>query len=361
MCLFVLSNKLSSTAQKWFVLDGGLRVLRRWTQQAIRNDRVSMLYQIVNLCRKLPFDIDSVRAAEIGKAVKRITKHRSPVNDVAPVCALVQTLVGEWKKHAELGTRISRADLGSEVLPVLSKPLPKIVYDMDAYITVHQRREKEIEQDIISAFSDEEAQVMQLEEDAVLIDNIEAEYPMEIAEPESKDDTEAGRSFTASPLSKCQDEENQIQSNLGEKDADSSFSAPPTVSTPTLSTTVSFASTPRNTAAPKLPLSVVLMKQRELQQKSSVSSPTRAPSPQSPNTPKMPTPVLKRRRDDTTSESSSKKSVRWADQFNGRLCETRTVEVDRLRRSVAHYRSLKDLVRREKQQEKSAHLEKVMI
>lgn len=53
-----------------------------------------------------------------------------------------------------------------------------------------------------------------------------------------------------------------------------------------------------------------------------------------------------------------KKSIRWADDEGGSLREVQTIEVERIKSTVANYKSHKDLVKRERQFEKETHLSK---
>lgn len=151
ICLHVITKSLSREAKEWFVLDGGLKVLRRWVNQGLQADRIILLSRIVEVCLALPFDIDSAKSSEIGKSMKRILKHKSAVNDTSNVCALVKRLMTEWKDHVANNIRISRPQIA--VNPSL--PLPRFVYEVDSHITAHHLREKEIERDIVEAFKDE--------------------------------------------------------------------------------------------------------------------------------------------------------------------------------------------------------------
>jgi len=51
-------------------------------------------------------------------------------------------------------------------------------------------------------------------------------------------------------------------------------------------------------------------------------------------------------------------AVKWADQNGGLLREIRTIEVEKIKRSTAHYSSTRDLSKRERQQEKEVHASK---
>jgi hypothetical protein len=53
-----------------------------------------------------------------------------------------------------------------------------------------------------------------------------------------------------------------------------------------------------------------------------------------------------------------KLSVKWADENGGLLRDIQTIEVEKIKSSVANYKSHKDLVKRERQLEKDIHLTK---
>lgn len=63
----------------------------------------------------------------------------------------------------------------------------------------------------------------------------------------------------------------------------------------------------------------------------------------------------------TTAASGGKKTltVQWADQNGGLLREVRTIEVERIKRSTAHYSNTRELSKKERQSEKESHLLKV--
>jgi hypothetical protein len=54
-----------------------------------------------------------------------------------------------------------------------------------------------------------------------------------------------------------------------------------------------------------------------------------------------------------------KLGVKWADEEGGLLREVQTIEVEKIKSSVATYKTHKDLVKKEKQLEKEVHLLKV--
>lgn len=197
---------------------------------------------------------------------------------------------------------------------------------------------------------------MQIDNDEALIPNIEDE-PMDI------DDGLAVTEPDDTPIEITPTRETTPDEPVEMSAEDVPVTMPevvsPAVVIPTVCTTVNFAPSPRNQSQP-IPLSVLLQQRAAQQSPTPVSPPAAVSSPiafssapPSSAPKKIPIPVLKRKRDDAV---STVKSVRWVDETGGRLCETRTIEVEGIRRSIAHYRSHKDLVRREKQQEKSAHI-----
>jgi len=61
----------------------------------------------------------------------------------------------------------------------------------------------------------------------------------------------------------------------------------------------------------------------------------------------------------TVQESKKKRVVQWADETGGLLREIHTIEVERIKRSTAHYSNTRELSKKERQFEKETHLSKV--
>lgn len=55
------------------------------------------------------------------------------------------------------------------------------------------------------------------------------------------------------------------------------------------------------------------------------------------------------------------KKIQWADEKGGTLREIRTIEVEKIKRSTAHYANTKDLSKKERLLEKEVHTSKVKI
>lgn len=76
-CLELIKNYLTKEQSLQFVENGGLRILRRWMKIAEDADNVDELSFLLGVCEKLPFVESAVRHAEIGKSIKRLSKHVS--------------------------------------------------------------------------------------------------------------------------------------------------------------------------------------------------------------------------------------------------------------------------------------------
>lgn len=56
-----------------------------------------------------------------------------------------------------------------------------------------------------------------------------------------------------------------------------------------------------------------------------------------------------------------KRGIKWADEHGSNLRDVRLIEVEKIRNTVASYKNHKDLVKKERQFEKEAHLSKVCL
>lgn len=83
-----------------FVENGGFRILRRWMKLAEDNDNVEELRFILTVCENLPFVESAVRHAEIGKSIKRISKHvSSSGRNTSELYAAANRVMDLWKKQ----------------------------------------------------------------------------------------------------------------------------------------------------------------------------------------------------------------------------------------------------------------------
>lgn len=99
-CLELIKNYLTKEQSLQFVENGGLRILRRWMKIAEDADNVDELSFLLGVCEKLPFVESAVRHAEIGKSIKRLSKHVSNsgrnTNELHSVANRIMEL---WKKQ----------------------------------------------------------------------------------------------------------------------------------------------------------------------------------------------------------------------------------------------------------------------
>ena len=94
LCLHVLAQRTSDDCRAEFVAAGGLRVLRRWMLAAIEEDRVGELRACLGLLSALPVDAESLRRCDLGRLIRRLTKHRSSRPDADELNSEAKKFVG---------------------------------------------------------------------------------------------------------------------------------------------------------------------------------------------------------------------------------------------------------------------------
>lgn len=94
LCLHVVAHRMSEECRAEFVSAGGLRVVRQWMLAALGEDRVGELRSLLELLGTLSLDADSLRRYELGKLIKRLTKHRSPKTGIDELNAEAKKFVG---------------------------------------------------------------------------------------------------------------------------------------------------------------------------------------------------------------------------------------------------------------------------
>lgn len=99
-CLELIKNYLTKEQSLQFVENGGLRILRRWMKIAEDADNVDELSFLLGVCEKLPFVESAVRHAEIGKSIKRLSKHMSKSGrDTSELHSAANRIMELWKKQ----------------------------------------------------------------------------------------------------------------------------------------------------------------------------------------------------------------------------------------------------------------------
>lgn len=109
-CLELIKSSLSSDQKLDFVQLGGYRVLRRWMKLAEEDENVDELQYMLSVCEKLPFDEKAVRQAEIGKAIKKLTKFQpSSGQSASDLHAFASKVMGLWTEELQKAADIAAA------------------------------------------------------------------------------------------------------------------------------------------------------------------------------------------------------------------------------------------------------------
>lgn len=101
ICLYILSNCMTSKCGQSFITFGGLRLLKRWIKVAEEEDCVDELRIIITLCKSLPFDAQAVKDTEIGKSIRRLLKFRSNSTNIEMLYTEVRNLMQHWTNHVK--------------------------------------------------------------------------------------------------------------------------------------------------------------------------------------------------------------------------------------------------------------------
>lgn len=127
LCLYILSNCMTSKCGQSFITFGGLRLLKRWIKVAEDEDCVDELRIIVTLCKLLPFDGQALKDTEIGKSIRRLLKFKSTATSIEALYSDVRNLMQHWTNHVK-GVIVVEANdtdsIGS------NQKLPDIVTDI---------------------------------------------------------------------------------------------------------------------------------------------------------------------------------------------------------------------------------------
>ena len=109
LTLYVLLHNIdlnsSSNCLSYFSELGGLRVLKNWIEECIKeNDDVELLRSIIAVCSKIPWNKDTyeyVKQSEIGKWLKKASKYNSPEKDCVSLHAESKAVMDLWKEKME--------------------------------------------------------------------------------------------------------------------------------------------------------------------------------------------------------------------------------------------------------------------
>jgi exonuclease VII small subunit len=95
LVLHVLAKRASPQCQSEFLRQGGLRLLPRLIQNALKEESVGELEAIVNLMRALPLDQSMLSFAGLGKSVRKLSKLKSAQRDTVALNAAAQGFISK--------------------------------------------------------------------------------------------------------------------------------------------------------------------------------------------------------------------------------------------------------------------------
>ena len=126
LCLEIILNHFGSNQLHEFVQNGGYRILRRWLKNAEERDLVDEMSSILKICSILPFDTNAVKQSEIGKMIKKLQKFQlskeSTIHavDINHFHKQVNQLMDQWKE--QIASSKSKQPVSVEQSKVVTKP-----------------------------------------------------------------------------------------------------------------------------------------------------------------------------------------------------------------------------------------------
>lgn len=150
---YVAAQKLSPLAQRYFVIDGGIRVLAKWLTTLTRIESTSLLLRVIDLLRVLPFEPTSIHESKLTlkpllEQCKR-WKSRSDLteqqqNNVSRLEMAVQSLKDTWRSSAEIG-HSPDIELNGELSGLRRELSVGLVQQMLDYIITQQNTQKDLD------------------------------------------------------------------------------------------------------------------------------------------------------------------------------------------------------------------------
>jgi hypothetical protein len=131
--LYILGQQTTPDRQRQFVLNGGLRLLRLWLEEGVRDIQIPLLKDIATVFRKLPFDVDAFMKSHIAVSFKELKSLKDETLDrhVKEIKKFVQ------EQGAAARTSSTSAP-GSESESAGPVPLDSIPYFSDAKAAVEK-------------------------------------------------------------------------------------------------------------------------------------------------------------------------------------------------------------------------------
>eukprot|EP01039_Chlorochromonas_danica_P001828 gene1828-1998_t len=320
-----------------FVEFGGYRLLKRWLQSAERDNRSAELRAIVSFCRTLPFDSGIIKRTEIGKAIKKLQKYQTNSSEGPNLQKEVQLLMEDWKEKAMVEKRAQQRPT--------TKTMPMNQEDSSKELTT---RKEDSPNEAVAMDVEEEDQPKSMQSPLpsparATTERVSIITPTIPPEPVLKPKDEPSSFLPVKPAPLL-----PFLTNSNMPAAAAALLATPAKSAP---------------ARERKSLDMVEGARRLLAQRK-VSQETPVPTVEEEISVKNEVVLdlkplakggLKRNRDGAKRD---KRTVQWADESGGLLREVHQIEVDRIKSTVASYKSHKDLVRKERQLEKETYLSK---
>jgi hypothetical protein len=323
-------------------------------KDAEENDSLYELKAIIRLCNSLPFDSNSIKVAEIGKLIKKLQKYQPrspnnyPMNDVNEFLQDVNKLVDYWKEQLAAISKNKQQTSGSLPLTPTSiqqqKTSVQVKNEAIQKAKEASNREKKVSLSNVAA-SVAAMKTAQSQNEAKFMrdDSQELTEPMDVDEEPT----------TSKPTKSYKEQYDESVEEETKQPTATATQAPSTVPT----------------TRERKPLDMVEGARKLLAMR---SQQIKAASEANKN--------LDLTNNDQLNEEGEKKvygkelkplgkgglkkkdknrekfSVKWADENGGLLRDIQTIEVEKIKSSVANYKSHKDLVKKERQFEKETHL-----
>lgn len=301
LCMEILLNHTAKELYAEFVLYGGYRLMKRWLHEAEEEGNTSELVFLLRVCRCLPFDSAAIKVAEIGKAIKRLQKYTTASGDGEALQREVQALMADWKEKAVLEKKQES----------VQQPPPTTSV---------------VQQDVSTAAPSAASRPVKVKDEVKV--KKEKPQPSVSAQAPAPAPAPTAQQPIIVPIK-------------------------PAASLPALLPFLANPAVPPKPARERKSLDMVEGARKLLALKAQAKVVAEEVPMEVDVAPKVVLQPLTKGGTKRTKDRA-KLSVQWADESGGLLREVHSIEVDKIKSSVASYKSHKDLVRKEKQLEKDS-------
>jgi len=394
----ILTSQTSESCEKQFVSHGGLRLLKLWIKIAEEENNLHELIALVKLCRKLPFDEKAIKeTGGLGKSIRKLLKFKHSSPDLNTLNEEIRALVGHWTQQAENAMNSSTQKAA--------------VVKIEDSVDTPQMSEMAIllsEKMVKLRGNEAKEETKPLEQDTSVKINIPADAKSSF-EPRPNLANEAKG---VKPTSESKTVSNSIKQSLPpliEKvytpgdmiDITHNDSTTPDLFNPSLASTMELlalhnANLSINNNHKTLPTAqpaavrekkvadmaegarklLAIKAQAQSKNLLEVDNTNASMNTTSASTSEILPPVVIKvlrsamkkslssstttsAEEDLANKEKKNAGIRWADEHGQSLREVHTIEVEKIKNTVASYKSHRDLVRKERQLEKDTHLSKV--